>query len=274
MRDRVDPGSFRQKPYRSGPVNYGNSNNNVSAKERIGAERFGRAPGRSPGNINGILLGKERVGLHPARLPRRLLLLYGLAGATTTSGIRSTFTRGAAVLRSRLGTTTRCSRPTWRRTGAASTTSRPGTRGQATRIDGSGRLSTATTTYWGRVAAADRLRGDDIVQAFERADRRRGQLGSPRRDVAIYVDGNYSYTLNADDFYDMFMDATQNTKTTRYADHSGRDRSREGGRRLRAGYRSPRLRGSVGRSHTVDHFYELRYEGRDLVISKFGVSGD
>lgn len=113
---------------------------------------------------------------------------------------------------------------------------------------------------------------DDIVNAFQRADKRAaGRLVSDRSEVAIYVDGNYSYTLNADDFYDMFLDATQNTKTKRYEilkTETGRDNGSDCVRvTARHEYEDP-----WGGRASVTHFYELRYEGSNLVISKFGVS--
>jgi len=115
---------------------------------------------------------------------------------------------------------------------------------------------------------------DDIVASFERDDKQAaGRLISTDLDVAIYIDGKYSYTVNAKDFYDMFLDATQNTKTRKYEitrvetghDEAGRDIVRVNARH---DYEDP-----WGQVTTVDHFYELRYEGRNLVIDKFGVSG-
>jgi len=115
---------------------------------------------------------------------------------------------------------------------------------------------------------------DDIVNSFERADKQAaGRLISTDLDVAIYIDGKYSYTVNPSDFYDMFLDATQNTKTRNYEvtrvetghDEAGHDIVRVNARHE---YEDP-----WGQVTTVDHFYELRYEGRNLVIVKFGVSG-
>ncbi len=128
---------------------------------------------------------------------------------------------------------------------------------------------------WGRGRASEiDYAVDDIVNAFERADRRAvGRLVSSNSEVAIYVDGKYSYTLNANDFYDMFLDATQNVKTTRYAIlrvETGHD---EGGHDIvrvtaRHEYEDP-----WGAVTSVNHFYELRYPGRNLVITKFGLRG-
>jgi hypothetical protein len=70
----------------------------------------------------------------------------------------------------------------------------------------------------------------------------------------------------------MFMDATQNTKTVRYTIERverGRDNFQNAVRvTARHEYEDP-----WGMRSVVTHYYELRYEGRDLVISKFGVSG-
>ncbi|HWA81810.1 MAG TPA: hypothetical protein VG820_00140, partial [Fimbriimonadaceae bacterium] len=126
---------------------------------------------------------------------------------------------------------------------------------------------------WGRRPSEIDYAVDDIVNAFERADRRAaGRLVSQSGDVAIYMDGKYSYTLNADDFYDMFLDATQNTKTKRYQIlrvETGHDESNHDCVRVTARheYEDP-----WGALQTVNHFYELHYEGPNLVIDKFGVS--
>ena len=129
---------------------------------------------------------------------------------------------------------------------------------------------------WGRhSASAVDYAVDDIVNSFERADRRSaGRLVSTDAEVAIYVDGKYSYTLNASDFYDMFLDATQNTKTVRYQIvrvETGHD---EGNRDIVRVTAKHEYEDPWGARTTVNHFYELRYEGRNLVITKFGVGGN
>lgn len=129
---------------------------------------------------------------------------------------------------------------------------------------------------WGRApdASATDYAVDDIVNAFERADRRAaGRLISADSDVAIYVDGKYSYSLNASDFYDMFMDATQNTETKRYQIlrvETGHDEGNRDVVRVTARHEYEDPWGDIT---SVQHFYELHYEGRNLVIDKFGVSG-
>lgn len=57
----------------------------------------------------------------------------------------------------------------------------------------------------------------DLVDTFENSDRQLGaDLVPTRGNVSIYTDGRYSYTLNADDFYDLFMDGINNNDTRRY----------------------------------------------------------
>ncbi|HVT11020.1 MAG TPA: hypothetical protein VHE55_02030 [Fimbriimonadaceae bacterium] len=126
---------------------------------------------------------------------------------------------------------------------------------------------------WGRRPSEIDYAVEDIVDAFQRGDRRAaGRLVSETGDVAIYMDGKYSYTLNSDDFYDMFLDATQNTKTKRYQIlrvETGHDESNHDCVRVTARheYEDP-----WGALTSVTHFYELHYEGPNLVIDKFGVS--
>lgn len=58
---------------------------------------------------------------------------------------------------------------------------------------------------------------DDLVRGFERQDRQAiGRLVSRSRDVNVYVDNRYCYTLRSDDFYDLMMDNIFSTRTTRY----------------------------------------------------------
>ena len=129
--------------------------------------------------------------------------------------------------------------------------------------------------YWGSGhGSAIDYAVDDIVNAFEHQDKRSaGRLISNQDDVAIYVDGKYSYTINAKDFYDMFLDATQNTKTKHYEILSVETGKNDTGGdcvrvTARHDYEDP-----WGAVTSVEHFYELRYDGPSLVISKFGVSG-
>ncbi len=111
---------------------------------------------------------------------------------------------------------------------------------------------------------------EDIVNAFERQDRRAvSRLVPDRAEVAIYVDGQYSYSLRSDDFYDMFLDAVQNTRTRSYRITQVQTNDNCARVTARHDYEDP-----WGRRTTVWHYYELQRQGRDVVISKFGVSGN
>ncbi len=110
---------------------------------------------------------------------------------------------------------------------------------------------------------------EDIVNAFENGDRRAvSRLVPERSDVAIYVDGQYSYSLNGDDFYDMFLDATQNTRTRRYAITDVKVNGNTARVTARHEFEDP-----WGRVTAVWHYYELQQERRNVVITKFGTSG-
>jgi len=57
----------------------------------------------------------------------------------------------------------------------------------------------------------------DLERAFERKDRRAmGRLIPRNGSVNIMLDGNFQYSLNADDFFDLFQDGISNVKTDRY----------------------------------------------------------
>lgn len=109
---------------------------------------------------------------------------------------------------------------------------------------------------------------EDIVDTFQNADRRAASRLIPSRsDVAIFSNGQYSYSVSPDDFYDMFLDAALNTRTRSYQIldvRRGRDSVRVTARHE---FEDP-----WGRTESVIHYYELGYEGRNLVITKFGVS--
>jgi hypothetical protein len=69
---------------------------------------------------------------------------------------------------------------------------------------------------WGNYSDLD-YAIDDIVRTFEQRDRRAlSRLIPYRSRVNIAVDGQYSYSLNSDDFYDMMLDAMWDTRTYRY----------------------------------------------------------
>lgn len=111
---------------------------------------------------------------------------------------------------------------------------------------------------------------DDIVNSFERQDRRAiGRLMPEQGNVAIYVDGNYSYSLNSDDFYDMFTDAVENTRTTRYDILSVQVNGNRARVNARHEYEDP-----WGRAVSVYHYYELQEDRHNMVITRFGVNND
>jgi hypothetical protein len=120
---------------------------------------------------------------------------------------------------------------------------------------------------WGQYSDLDHAVGD-IVTAFERNDRRAAGRLIPRGGtVNIYMSGRYEYSLRPDDFYDLFMDAIDNTRTLRYRVtnvQTGRDSARV---TARHDYQDP-----WGRNATVWHHYFLEMERNNIVIREFGTS--
>lgn len=58
---------------------------------------------------------------------------------------------------------------------------------------------------------------DDLARAFEQTDyKAMNNLLPTDGKVDLYFDGNYGYSLNAPDFYDLFADGVENVKTSRY----------------------------------------------------------
>ncbi|MFZ4509061.1 MAG: hypothetical protein ACOYON_15340 [Fimbriimonas sp.] len=109
---------------------------------------------------------------------------------------------------------------------------------------------------------------DDIVRAFERTDRRAvGRITAARGNVHINMDGIYRYSLDADDFYDMFNDAIDSTRTLDYRILQVRTYRDSAQVIAQHDYRDP-----WGRRTTVYHTYFLEYERRSLVIREFGTS--
>lgn len=57
----------------------------------------------------------------------------------------------------------------------------------------------------------------DLVRAFERRDERAlGNLIPRRSQIEVVVDEGYAYRISSDDFYDLMLDAVQNSRTKRY----------------------------------------------------------
>lgn len=111
---------------------------------------------------------------------------------------------------------------------------------------------------------------EDLVTAFQRNDRRSASHLIPRSgSVAIYLDGQYNYSLNPDDFYDLFMDAVENAKTTRYMIEDVRYGRGVAKVRARHDYEDP-----WGRSETVWHEFTLEQDRGGYVIREFGTDYD
>lgn len=109
----------------------------------------------------------------------------------------------------------------------------------------------------------------DIVDAFQRDDHRSLDRLVPRDGrVNIYTEGNYSYSLGANDFYDLYRDGIDNVQTTRYEIQSVQ-RDRDGNARVLARHE---FTDPWGARQVVWHTYYLALEGRDYVIREFGTS--
>jgi len=108
----------------------------------------------------------------------------------------------------------------------------------------------------------------DIVNLFQRCDRSALNRLVPRREnVNIFVDGQYSYSVSPDDFYDMMVDNSENTRTIDYVIERvwrGRDGARVIARHV---FADPR-----GGDCTVWQSYVLQYERGYLVVKEFGTS--
>jgi hypothetical protein len=108
---------------------------------------------------------------------------------------------------------------------------------------------------------------DDLRDAFERTDDRAANHLVPQDgDVAIFNDGKYDYSLNADDFEKMFLDGVDGSKTVRYEILDTSTRGDEV--RVRARHE---FEDSWGEQQSVIHTLTLRRD-RDgnYVIREFG----
>jgi hypothetical protein len=109
---------------------------------------------------------------------------------------------------------------------------------------------------------------DDIQRMFERMDRRALQRLIPSRDrVAIFVDGQYSYSMDPYDFETFMLDAIEGTRTVRYEVVRVERRGREAEVKARHEYEDP-----WGRRTTVYHEYRLEDVRGYYVITRFGTS--
>ncbi len=110
---------------------------------------------------------------------------------------------------------------------------------------------------------------DDLVAAFEQRDSDAVDRLAPRRGrVNIYMDSRYNYSLESADFYNMYKDSVDSTRTRRYEILSIRWNGRNAARvRARHIYEDP-----WGRESSVVHTYYLEKDRRDYVIREFGTS--
>ncbi|AIE86751.1 hypothetical protein [Fimbriimonas ginsengisoli] len=110
---------------------------------------------------------------------------------------------------------------------------------------------------------------EDIVDVFQNGSRRSLDRLVPRRgSVNIYTEGNYSYSLGADDFYDLYQDGMENVNTVRYQIVDVQ-RDRNGNARVLARHE---FIDPWNQRQTVWHTYYLQRERRDYVIREFGTS--
>jgi len=109
----------------------------------------------------------------------------------------------------------------------------------------------------------------DIVAAFQDDDRRAlGDLVPKDGKVNIFTEGNYSYSLGADEFYDLYKDGIENVHTQHYSIEKV-ETSEKGDVRVlaRHDYTDP-----WDQEQTVYHTYYLVHEGQNYVIREFGTS--
>ncbi len=110
---------------------------------------------------------------------------------------------------------------------------------------------------------------DDLQDAWERTDFRAiGRLVPRRGNVNMYFDGQYSYSLESNDFYDLFADGIENVRTTRY-EITEVQRGRNGSARIEARHE---FTDPWNRRNVTYHQYFLEEDGRNYVIREFGTS--
>ena len=129
------------------------------------------------------------------------------------------------------------------------------------------RWNQPTYNNWGRYNDLD-YAVQDIVSAFERRDYRAiNRLVPNRGNVHIYLDGRYSYSLQPDDFYDLFVDGIENARTVRYEITEVRQNGRYAKVTARHQYVDP-----WNQRSTTYHDFFLEQDGRDYVIREFGTT--
>jgi hypothetical protein len=129
--------------------------------------------------------------------------------------------------------------------------------------------------YWENEQPASRTDLDlalqDMVSAFQDDDRRAISRLIPRDgQVNIYTEGNYSYSLSSDAFYDLYKDGIENVHTDKYQITRVETNDRGDARiEARHDYVDP-----WNNTQTVYHTYYLVRQGHDYVIREFGTSYD
>ena len=109
---------------------------------------------------------------------------------------------------------------------------------------------------------------EDIRRAFQDNDRRSLERLIPTRDrVAIFVDGEYTYSMEPRDFEDFMIDAVEGTRTSRYEITRVERRGREAEVQARHEYEDP-----WGRRAVVYHHFRLEDVRGYYVITRFGTS--
>ena len=111
---------------------------------------------------------------------------------------------------------------------------------------------------------------EDLVSTFERPDRRSLDRLIPRRgSVSIALEGRFAYSMDVEDFYDMFLDASQSSRTSRYDILDVRTSRDEATIMARHDYLDP-----WGRTERVYHYLRLVRERGEYVIREFGTSSN
>jgi len=111
---------------------------------------------------------------------------------------------------------------------------------------------------------------DDIVASFVKNDRRAVDHLVPRSgNVLLGVDGSINYGVRADDFYDMMIDATQNSRTVDYQVLAVKANDDEAEVIAEHDYLD-----SWGRKQVIYHRYHLFGERGNIVIRYFETSTD
>lgn len=109
---------------------------------------------------------------------------------------------------------------------------------------------------------------EDITRSFERVDRRALRRLIPEQDrVAIFVDGEYSYSMEPYDFEEFLLDAVEGTETIRYEITRVQRKGREAEIQARHEYED-----TWGRRTVVYHQYRLEEQRQGYVIRRFGTS--